>query len=194
MRESTYRKIEGFWGYIRTEQLLTAGITNRQIGNLTDEGVLEKVCHGYYWVNKSALKKPKESKAIEVCLSDPRAVICADSACYYLGLIKVEPDTFSVATSRKDRRVIKMNFPIKRYYFSESYFEGNHQIVTTDFGGFTTFDIDRSVCDCIRFRKNIDTYIFDLIIDTYKKKDAQERRIEVYASKLRMLSEVRNYF
>lgn len=195
MRESTYKKIEDSWGYIRTEQLLAAGITNRQIRNLVEEGELEKVCHGHYWVNKNACKKPKEYKAIEICLSDPKAVVCADSACFYLGLIRIEPSVFSVATSRSDRSAIKMNFPTKRYYFSDSNFEGTQEIITTDFGIYKTFDIDRSVCDCIRFRRNIDTYIFDLIIDTYReKKDAQKKRLQAYASKLRMLNEVKNYF
>lgn len=195
MRKSTYEKLEGYSGYIGTEQLLKAGITNRQIGTLAEEGLLEKVCYGYYWVNKAACRKPGEYKAIEVCLSDPRAVICADSACFYLGLIPVEPIVLSVATSRSDRRTIKMNFPIKRYYFSESNFEETHQIVTTDFGIYQTFDIDRSVCDCIRFRKNIDTYIFDLIIDTYReRKEAQGKRIQVYARKLHVSNEVQKYF
>lgn len=195
MRKSVCEKLESYSGYIGTNQLLKAGITNRQIGALTVEGVLEKVCHGAYWVNKANCIKPKEYKAIEVCISDPKAVICADSACFYLGLISTEPAFLSAATSRKDRRSIKMNFPVRRYYFSESNFEEAHQVVMTDFGIYQTFDLDRSVCDCIRFRKSIDTYIFDLIIEAYReRKDAQEKRLQAYARKLNVLNEVQKYF
>lgn len=194
MRKSACDKLESYSGYIGTKQLLKAGITNRQIGALVAEGLLEKICHGSYWVNKEAYRKPKEYKAIEVCISDPKAVICADSACFYLGLISTEPTVLSAATSRQDRRAIKMNFPVRRYYFSESNFEEVHQIVTTDFGSYQTFDLDRSVCDCIRFRKSIDTYLFDLIIDAYReRKDEQEKRLWAYARKLHVLNEVQKY-
>lgn len=195
MRKTAGEKIESYSGYIGTRQLLKAGVTNRQIRALAAEGLLEKVCHGVYWVDKAACRKPKEYKAIEVCISDPKAVICADSACFYLGLIPVEPAVLSVATSRGDRRTIKMNFPVRRYYFSESNFEEAHQVVTTALGSYQTFDIDRSVCDCIRFRKNIDTYIFDLIIETYReRKNTQGKRLLAYAGKLHMLDEVQKYF
>lgn len=195
MRKTVGEKIESYSGYIGTRQLLKAGVTNRQISALAAEGLLEKVCHGVYWVDKAACRKPKEYKAIEVCISDPKAVICADSACFYLGLIPVEPAVLSVATSRGDRRAIKMNFPVRRYYFSESNFEEAHQVVTTALGSYQTFDIDRSVCDCIRFRKNIDTYIFDLIIETYReRKNTQGKRLLAYARKLHMLNEVQKYF
>lgn len=122
------------------------------------------------------------------------AVICADSACFYLGLISTEPTVLSAATSRQDRRAIKMNFPVRRYYFSESNFEEAHQVVATDFGSYQTFDLDRSVCDCIRFRKSIDTYLFDLIIDAYReRKGEQEKRLWAYARKLHVLNEVQKY-
>ena len=101
----------------------------------------------------------------------------------------------SAATSREDRRAIKMNFPVRRYYFSESNFWEAHHVVTTDFGSYQTFDLDRSVCDCIRFRKNIDTYIFDLIIERYREQmGAQEKRLQAYARRLHVLNEVQKYF
>ena len=195
MRKSVCEKLENYSGYIGTNQLLKAGVTNRQIGTLTAEGALEKVCYGFYWVNKASFRKPKEYKAIEVCISDPKAVICADSACFYLGLISAEPAVLSAATSREDRRAIKMNFPVRRYYFSESNFWEAHHVDTTDFGSYQTFDLDRSVCDCIRFRKNIDTYIFDLIIERYREQmGAQEKRLQAYARRLHVLNEVQKYF
>ena len=38
-------------------------------------------------------KKPADYKAVEVGLVNPKAVICADSACFYQGLIDIEPET-----------------------------------------------------------------------------------------------------
>ena len=195
MRSGTYEKLAAYWGYVETKQLLEDGFTNRQIASFAEEGFLEKICHGHYWVQKETCEKPREYKAIEVCLSDPKAVICADSACFYLGLIQEEPAVLSVATSRKDRSVIKMNFLIKRHYISEDvFFEASHEI-STDLGRYQIFDIYKNVCDCIRFRKDIDPYIFELIIDSYRaQEERQKERMLEYAKRLRMFHEVQRYF
>lgn len=194
MRSKTYEKLSEYTGYVSTEQLLKDSFTNRQIAAFVEEDLLEKVCHGHYWVKKPDNEKPEEYKMIEVCLSDSKAVICADSACFYLGLIREEPRILSIATNRNDRSSIKMRFPVKRHYFSQNLFEESWQKVSTDFGFYNIFDIERSVCDCIRFRKDIDTYIFELIIDSYReRKDCQERRILEYAKRLRIYNELQKY-
>lgn len=194
MRSTTYEKLENYSGYIGTDQLLRDGFTNRQIANFVEEGLLERVCHGHYWIQHTSCEKPKEYKAIEVCMSDPRAMICADSACFYLGLIQEEPETLSVATSRNDRSAISMNFPVTRHFISDNIFLDSYNKISTDFGSYNISDIDRSVCDCIRFKKDIDTYIFDLVIDSYREQKArQEKRIWEYAKRLNMIDKVQKY-
>lgn len=194
MRSTTYEKLESYSGYIGTDQLLKDGFTNRQIANFVEEGLLERVCHGHYWILQPNCEKPKEYKAIEVCMSDPKAMICADSACFYLGLIQEEPEKLSVATSRNDRSAISMNFPVARHFISDNIFLDSYNRISTDFGDYNISDIDRSVCDCIRFKKDIDTYIFDLVIDSYREQKAQrEKRIWEYAKRLNMLDKVQKY-
>lgn len=194
MRSTTYEKLENYSGYIGTDQLLRDGFTNRQIANFVEEGLLERVCHGHYWILQPNCEKPKEYKAIEVCMSDSKAMICADSACFYLGLIQEEPEKLSVATSRNDRSAISMNFPVTRHFISDNIFLDSYNKISTDFGDYNISDIDRSVCDCIRFKKDIDTYIFDLVIDSYREQKAQrEKRIWEYAKRLNMLDKVQKY-
>lgn len=195
MRKKTYDKLGEHSGYVKTESLLAAGFTNRQIGEFVEEARLEKICHGYYWVRTEGNKKPDVYKAIETCLSDSRAVICADSACFYQGLIPVEPGILSVATRRDDRSSLKLSFPIRRHYYSQNIFKETYCEITTDFGNYNVFDIDTSVCDCMRFRKDIDTYIFELIIENYRKSELRQlKRLRAYAEKAHVLNEVRKYF
>lgn len=96
MRRSTYDRLEmvyqKFKGYIGTQELLKEGFSNRQIAVMAEEGHLEKVCHGYYWLAGKKEAKPSDYKCIEVCLSDPRAIVCMDSALYYQGMLKEEPE------------------------------------------------------------------------------------------------------
>ena len=114
MRQIIYDKVkyiaDKYKGYIDTEDLMKEGLTNRQIGLLTAEGKLEKVAHGHYWIISPEFSKPEDYKAVEVARVNRKAVICADSACYYMGLIDKEPEILSIATRRSDRHKMKMNF------------------------------------------------------------------------------------
>ncbi len=186
MRAETYEKIRGFSGYIDTNTLLKHGITNRQIFSFVEEGILERVCHGYYWV--TGREKPREYKEIEICLADPKAIICAESACFYWGLLQEKPDETAVATRREDRSSIKVNFPIRRHFVSDILYYKNYNIVATEYGKYNVSDLERSVCDCIRFRKSIASHTFDAIMEAYcDYEQAQYDRILEYAKRLNIL-------
>ena len=144
MRQIIYDKVkyiaDKYKGYIDTEDLMKEGLTNRQIGLLTAEGKLEKVAHGHYWIISPEFSKPEDYKAVEVARVNRKAVICADSACYYMGLIDKEPEILSIATRRSDRHKMKMNFDVCRHYFSEKAFEEDQKVFNTEYGTGTVTD------------------------------------------------------
>ncbi|MDD3362761.1 MAG: type IV toxin-antitoxin system AbiEi family antitoxin domain-containing protein [Hespellia sp.] len=190
MRENTYKKLDNLKnsnnGYVDTAALIELGYTNRQILALVKEGRLEKVSYGYYWVVDSRYQKPYDYKAVEVGLVNPGAVICGMSACYFHGLIPNEPKELSVATKRSDRHKIQMNFEVKRYFFSDHLFEEGVSVIKTMQGNYRIYDAERSVCDCIRLKKNISEESFYVLIENYKKQtDTDITRLWKYAELLR---------
>lgn len=191
MRITTYRRLENLYkkykGYISTKELLSEGFSNRQIANLAEENFLEKVCHGYYWMIQCGYKKPEDYKCIEVCLGSPRAVIAMESACYYQGIVKTEPEVLTVATERTDRSMIKMNFTVERHYFSDSNFRLGMKRVNTEFGGYNIYNIERSFCDIVRL--NDKTMDDEFIIEIYshiKMHQGQYERTIKYAEMLKL--------
>ena len=86
MREKTYRRLEGLsrirGGYLSRKELLTAGLTNRQIAALTRENRLQKISHGVYYLEEEGMDKPSDHKALEMAMVNERAVVCAQSACW----------------------------------------------------------------------------------------------------------------
>lgn len=181
MRSNTYERLETVYskyrGYIGTKELLEEGFSNRQIAYMAEEGYLEKICHGYYWLAGKNEDKPSDYKCIEVCLSDPRAVICMDSALYYQGVIKAEPEYLSVATIRTDRSLLKMNFPISRHYFSASNYLIGVRKKETEYGCYNIYDIERSICDLRRLESNTTMEI----VDNIKNDEEQYKRLLKYA-------------
>jgi hypothetical protein len=186
MRINTYAKFEtrygNFRGYVGTKELLEVGFSNRQIAVLTEEGYLEKICHGYYWVAVGNYEKPSDYKCIEICLSNPRAVVCMDSAFYYQRMIEKEPEYLSVATERTDRSLMKMSFPIKRHYFSANNFWMGVRKMNTELGCYNIYNPERSVCDMMRLEP--ETAIE--IIENIKSNEQQYQRLMKYAELLRI--------
>lgn len=184
MRITTYYKLENLYrkyaGYISTKELLCEGFSNRQIAALTEENYLEKVCHGCYWMLQCGHKKPDDYKCIEVCLSDPRAVIAMKSACYYQGVIESEPNVLTVATERTDRSIINMKFPVERHYFSGSHFQYGMKRVETRFGKYNIYNIERSVCDMVRLKD-------DTVIEVFNRMKTQTAQYERMAGYTEML-------
>lgn len=185
MRSNTYLKLgnihKKYKGYVGTKELMEEELSNRQIAALAEEGYLEKVCHGYYWIT-GKYEKPIDYKCIEVCLSDPRAVICMDSAIYYQGGLAEEPEFLSVATERTDRSLMKMNFLIKRHYFSGNNFGIGMKKRNTEFGCYNIYDVERSVCDMLRFEGEIKVELSEIV----KNNKQQCERMLKYAELLRI--------
>ena len=190
MRENTYIKIGALYsryrGYVGTQDLLSEGFSNRQISVLVEEGYLEKICHGHYWIAGRQYRKPSDYKCIEVCLSNPGAVICMDSALYYQGVLPAEPDHLSVATERTDRSMMKMNFMVQRHYFSKGNFNVGIRKKETEFGRYNIYDIERSVCDLYRLGGEIEIEIVDQI----KRNACLYDRLLKYAEKLQIKMEL----
>ena len=105
-----------------------------------------------------------------------------DSALYYQGMIKVEPEYLSVATARTDRSLLSMNFLITRHYFSASNYLIGVRKKETEYGCYNIYDIERSICDLLRLKSNITIEI----VDNIKNDEEQYRRLSKYIELLQI--------
>lgn len=198
MLKKTYEKVNKLFeeghGYLPTRKMLDNKITTIQIRSMLEEGQIEKVSHGNYWNLMSGKKKPKHYKMLEACMTNHRAVICALSACYFHGLIDEEPDKLYVATARTDRGGMRLNFPVSRHYFSVTTFEDDVLNVKTGGRSIRVYNVDRSVCDCIRLEKEIGRENVQMVVEKYKKYDKRKpERLLAYADRMRFGKIVRQY-
>ncbi len=197
MRQKIYDRVaciaDNTKNYILTKDLLREGITNRQIANLQKEGFLEKIVNGIFWYMGNGKEKPRDYKAIEIGKVNPHAVICAETSCYLQGLIDTEPDVFTVATRRTDRQGMNMPFATRRHYFADSCFDDNIITVETEYGSYRIYDLERSVCDCIRFKDEMQPEIYEMIIANHKKmqEEAMVKRMMAYAKAMKFEKKMR---
>ena len=188
---STYQKVIALFesgnGYRNASELKDAKITTVQIKELVNKGIVEHVSHGFYWLIDEEKGKPENYQFIEACMVNPRAVICADSACYFHGLIDKMPETLSVATLKTDRSRMQLNFPVCRHYYSNLAFEQDMDTVETPYGQIRVYGVERSVCDCIRFRDDIGQEMLDLVISNFLERNGNQMdRLLAYADAMRV--------
>ena len=81
------------------------------------------------------------------------------------------------------------NYLIWQCAYAEYYFT---DILWPDFTP-AVYDIERSVCDCIRFKDTIDDDIFCLVIERYRQQETANNRLICYAEKLHVLNQVKKY-
>lgn len=194
---NTYEKVtelfEGGNGYMSASRLRAAKITTVQIKELVEKGVIEKISHGYYWLVPKDRKKVENYEMLEACLVNHRAVICADSACYFHGLITKKPEKLSVATLKTDRSKMQLNFPIARHYFSDLAFGQDMEEVEIAGSKIHVYSLARSVCDTIRFREDIGKETVDKIVKNFMKRENKELdRLLAYADAMRVGKIVRS--
>lgn len=194
----TFEKINELFaenhGYMSFKALRDEKITITQMNELVDRGVLQRFSRGWYWYQEEN-EKPENYRMIEIGMVNPKAVVCAESACYYWGLMKNEPAALSYATRRTDRSGMEVNFPVSRHYFSDYAYELDCKTVDTVYGSFKIYDVDKSVCDAIRFRDEIGEEHLNEIISNYmKRKDRQMDRLLHYADQMRIGRIARHYF
>lgn len=188
---NTYEKVTKLFrdgnGYRNAAQLKEAKVTTVQIKELVEKGIIERVSHGHYWLIDEEKGKPENYQMIEACMVNPRAVICADSACYYHGLIDKKPEKLSVATLKTDRSKMQLNFPVTRHYYSDLAFEQDLETVETPYGTLRIYALERSVCDTIRFREDIGSEAVECIVHNYmKQRNRQMERLLAYADAMRV--------
>lgn len=188
---NTYQKaielFEGAHGYLSASALKEAKITTVQIRELVNKGIVERVSHGHYWLIDTKNGKPENYRMIEACRVNPRAVVCADSACYFHGLIDVETERLSIATLKTDRSRMQLNFPVCRHYYSDLAFEQDLQEIDTPYGKIRVYGVERSVCDAIRFRADVGEEMLQLIIDRFLQRGTNQMdRLLAYADAMRV--------
>ncbi|MBQ6583379.1 MAG: type IV toxin-antitoxin system AbiEi family antitoxin domain-containing protein [Mogibacterium sp.] len=177
MRATTYDKAKKVaaqhHGYVRTRTLKDNGVTDRQIASLVEEGVLEKISHGCFWHPEAGGEKPPFYQAIEVNMTNPKAVLCSYSAAYLHGLIDSVPEKLYYATAREDRHKMTLPYESRRYYYPQLHFEEGIQTIETPYGEYRIYDLDRTVCDCVRFRREVPTETLKALLERYREDPRQ---------------------
>ena len=131
--------------------------------------------------------KQKFGEMIDVEKIVPGGVVCMYSAWAYYELTTKLPPDICIAIEKK-RKVILPDYPsVALYYWSQSAFELG--VAEREIEGYKVriYDLEKSVCDAVKFRNKIGVDISSEILKNYLvRSDRNLTRLNEYAKKMRV--------
>jgi predicted transcriptional regulator of viral defense system len=130
----------------------------------------------------------------DVCRIAPQAVICLFSAWRFYELSTQTPTEIHVAIPAKNKVLLPDYPPIKLYYWDKRFYETGIIQTTNNEDQITIYDIEKSVCDAIRYRNKVGIDITSEILRNYlKRKDRDLDKLMKYAENMRIEKVLNQY-
>ncbi len=176
-------------GIIKLQDLLEIGINKYHLQKLVKTGEVEKLRHGIYKLSDYETNEYLELKNLV-----PNGIICLFSAWNYYELTTYIPHEFHVAIEKKSKVKLPDYPPIKLYYWDNISLKTGIKTEKIDNFNITISDIEKSVCDAVKFRNKIGKDILNEILTEYlKQKNRNLDLLIKYSKILRVEKILRNY-
>lgn len=175
-------------GFITTGEVKSRG-EYEQLRRAIEDGTLVRIRKGVY-VEAAALA----NNMIDVERIVPHGVLCLYSAFAHYGLSTQVPSATCIAIEAKRKVRLPEYPPIDLYFWKRDNLEFG--VVQKVISGYTVLitDLERTVCDAIKYRNKIGLDVCGEVIDSYLKKDNRNiSLLHEYAQKLRVKNILTKY-
>lgn len=154
-----------------------------------ERGDLIRVRHGVYAVPDALF-----NTMIDVERVVPNGIVCLYNAWAYHQLSTVVPPSFCIAIEAKRKIAIPPTLPVELYYWKKENLEFG--VMDAEISGYHVriTDMERSVCDAVKYRNKTGMEVCSEVIRNYlKKKNRNLSRLSEYAKRLRVANILKNY-
>ncbi|MBR5061382.1 MAG: hypothetical protein IKX24_04480 [Prevotella sp.] len=185
---SILQKIEAQGGILSVSEL-SGQAEYKRLLRAFKRGEIVRIRQGVYAEPSSLL-----NSMIDVERMIPKGVVCMYSAWNYYQLSTTVPPAFCIAIDSKRKVVIPNSIPVHLYYWKEDYLLFG--ISEKDISGYHVHitDLERSVCDAVKYRNKIGLDICAEIIRNYvKRKEKNLSRLSEYGKRLRICKVINSY-
>ncbi len=151
---------------IKTSDLKAMDISYPRIQDLIQEGVLEKIKHGYY---RLISENDNTNEAALIAQLYPDGILCMYIALFYYGYSDRTPLNWDIAINKNvSKSRFNLDYPyVKPYYLEPE--QLTYGVSIADFEGteLHIFDRDRLICECMKYEQKMDREIFNKAIQAY---------------------------
>lgn len=177
-------------GYLQTSQVLENGISKPTLADYVNKRNMERVAQGVY-LSEDGWK----DELYILHLSNSRIIFSHETALFLHGLMEREPKDISVTVRagynathlrKKGTRVYQVKPEIEELGITD---------IQTNFGNtIRAYDMERTICDVIRYKEAMDVQVFQYAMKEYMGSTHKNlTHLMTYAKKLHIESAVRTY-
>ena len=181
---------ESSGGIISNKAAEVCGISRAALSRLNNAGIIERIAAGQYIFPNSI-----QDDLLSISIRSDKIVFSHETALWLHGISDRTPFVHSVTapTGKIPSRSIQRD--CKVYYVKPDLFEVGRTVLKTPSGNFVTaYDLERTICDCIRSRNKMGTETVLAALKAYSNcKDKNLNLLFDYATKFRVASVVRQY-
>lgn len=177
-------------GYLLTSDVIEADISKAYLAEYVKENNLERVAHGVYISDEVW-----EDEMFITALKHKKIVYSHETALMLHGLMEREVVSYSVTVPRgyNSRTLREKGYRV--YTQQPDLYHIGITSVQNDFGNIVpVYDMERTICDIIKKKKQLDIQIFQTALKEYVlKKNKNVHNLMRYAKQLNAEEQVRNY-
>lgn len=178
-------------GYARTGEILSAGIHFSQLKAWENAGDIRRMKQGLYSL---ADTQGSGTELAEICRMVPSGVLCLLSAASFHQLGTYVPWEHHVAIERSRKVVLPDYPPIHLYFWDKRFLSFGVKELETESGILKVTDLDRTLCDIVKYRNKIGKDTMAELIQAYiRRPERQISRLLLYAKQLRVETQLRTY-
>jgi len=153
-------------GILKTADVVAAGISKEYFYQYVKKAGLERAAHGVY-ISPDAW--PDEMYLLQAQF--PKTVFSHETALYLHDLAEKEPMPLTVTVAAKYNNPLLMARDVTIVYVKNEWYDmGISEAVTP--GGHTVrvYDMERTICDIIRKRSDMDSAVFTYAVQQYARR------------------------
>ena len=175
-------------GILRSSEMLKHGICSKDLKELEEAGLITRLKDGYYtWA--SMLDDLSDSYIATATIPD--ATICDISAAAYYNLTTVIPDAVHVRVPNKGKKPQPPLYPPVQITQEKEPGFSLGRICAS--GKSPIYDIERTVCDCIKHKSDFGTDIALEILKNYMSGPHNLQKLYSYAEAMRIHTVIHPY-
>lgn len=182
--------VENGNGYLRTSQVLENGISKPTLAEYVSKRNMERVAHGIYLAEDAW-----RDELYLLHLSNSRIIFSHETALMLHGLMEREPNKTSVTVQAGYNSTHLRKKGIQVYQVKPDVYGIGMAEVQTGFGNTVrAYDMERTICDVLRYKDSIDIQIFQHAMKEYMASSYKNlNHLMEYARRFQIESAMRTY-
>ena len=177
-------------GYVTTKQVKDANISTIELTRLVDKKKLERITRGYYAITNSFCDDYYKYQ-----LKSKNCIFSHSTALYFYDLSDRTPLYFDMTVPVGYSGSLSKDKNVVLHYVKREFLELGLTTIESPFGmKVRTYDLERTICDIIKYRNHMDKEIFTKALKGYSKlKQKDLLKLMKYAKKLNVDKKVLEY-